>query len=150
MACKVEDKDIDDDNVNVNGFYPQPTTDGKFNQGTYSVRGMPLCFADVNDNVDNIDSENEVDIYLLREKPPRVKPLSSRVSPLQIKDNDSLQSWLDDDNIIVNGISPESIRCAKAGPSEYGKTFVLMNLFLSSLQFDNLYIIGPTVINMKI
>ena len=71
LSCKVEDKAIVDDNVNVNGFHPQPRTDDNDNQGT--------CFADVNNNVDKIDSEREVDIYLLREKPPKVKP--SRVSP---------------------------------------------------------------------
>ena len=55
-----------------------------------------------------------------------------------------LQSWLDDDNIIVNAIFLESFRCVTAGPGESGKTFLAMNLFLSSIQFDRLYIIGPT------
>ena len=31
-----------------------------------------------------------------------------------------------------------------AAPSECGKTFLIKNLFLSSIQFDRLYIIGPT------
>ena len=76
------------DNVNVNDNVN--TNDNvNVNQGN--------CFPDVNDNVnqrcsftDDIDSEDEVDIYLLREKPPGVKPLSplarnshtSRVSQL--------------------------------------------------------------------
>ena len=63
---------------------------------------------------------------------------------LQIDVNKRLQSWLDDDNIIVKAIFSESFRCAIAGPSECGKTFLLKNLFLSSIQFDRLYIIGPT------
>ena len=106
----------------------------------------------------DIDSEDEVDIYLLRENTPLVKP-RSRVSPLQMAGHDqrsikgtalrndvngSLQSWLDDDNIIVNASFPESFRCVIAGPSECGKTFLLKNLFSVSIQFDRLYIIGPT------
>ena len=97
------------------------------NPGTYDV-----CCKDK-----GIDSEDEVDIYLLRENSPLVKP-RSRVSPLQIAGhgqrsnsgtasqidvNGSLQSWLDDDNIIVNASFPESFRCVIAGPSECGKTF---------------------------
>ena len=83
----------------------------------------------------DIDSEDEVDIYLLRENTPLVKP-RSRVSPLQmagydqrsikgtalrIDVNGSLQSWLDDDNIIINASFPESFRCVSAGPSECEK-----------------------------
>ena len=101
---------------------------------------------------DEIDSEDKVDIYLLKEKPPTVKSLSplarsshtSRVSPLKTDVNGSLQSRLDDDNIIVNAIFPESFRCVIVGPSKCGKTFLLQNLFLSSIQFDRLYIIVPT------
>ena len=107
------------------GSHPQPTADDN-----------------VNDNVDNIDSEYEIDIYLLREKPPRVKP--SRVSPSQINFNDSLQSWLDNDNIIVNVSFRENFRCVIACPSECGNTFLLKNLFLSCIPFDRLYIFGPT------
>ena len=100
MCCIVEDKDIVDGNVNVNGFQPQPMTDYNVNQGTRFADGnindnRGICFADVNDNVDNIDIGDEVDIYPLREKPPRVRP--NRVSPLQINFNDSLQTWLDDE-----------------------------------------------------
>ena len=144
LGCKVEDKDIVDDNVNVNGFHPQRTTDGNVNQGTCLGNQWWSHFADVNGNVDHIDSEYEVDIYVFRGKPPRVKPLSSWVSTLQIIVNDSLQSWLDDDEIIVNAIIPESLRCVIGGPGECGETFLLKNLFSSSIQFDKLYIIGPT------
>ena len=115
---------------------------------------------------DDIDSEDDVNIYLFGEKPPRVKTLSplvvapfsatcssntSRVSPLRIKGtalqvdvNWRVQSWLDDDKIIVKAIFPESFGCVIAGSSECGKTFLLRNLFLSRIQFDRLYIIGPT------
>ena len=62
----------------------------------------------------------------------------------QIDAKGSLQSWPDNDNIIVNASFPESFRCVIAGPSECGKTFLLNNLFFSSIQFEMLYIIGPT------
>ena len=77
---------------------------------------------------EDIDSEDEVDIYLHRENPVVVKPCS-RVSPLQINVNGSLQSWLDIDNTFVNALIPESFRCVIAGPSECRKTFLLKNLF---------------------
>ena len=63
---------------------------------------------------------------------------------MKIDVHESLQSWLDDDNIIVKALFPENFRCVKAGPSECGRTFLLENLILSSIQFDMLYIIGPT------
>ena len=133
-------KDIVDDNVNVKGIHPQSTPDDNVNDNVNDNINDNF-----NDNVDNIDSEDEDDIYLLTEIPPEVKPLaSSRVSPLQIDVNGNLQSWLDDDNIIVNVIFPESFICVIAGPSECGKAFSLTNLFSSSIQFDRLYIIGPT------
>ena len=47
---------------------------------------------------DNIDSEGGVDIYLLREQSPLVKPFLSRVSPLKNNVNDSHNY---DDNIII-------------------------------------------------
>ena len=106
----------------------------------------------------DIHSEDEVDIYLLREKAPLVKPRSGGstsqmaghdqrfISGIasQIDANGSLQSWLDNDNKIVNASIPESFRCLIAGASECGKIFLLNNLILSSIQFDRLYIIGPT------
>ena len=78
----------------------------------------------------DIDSEDEIEIYLLIEKPPLVKP-RSRISPLlmagydqrsisgtawgtkggahsQIVVNGSLQSWLVDDNNIVLPHSPKA------------------------------------------
>ena len=80
------------------------------NQGKYPGMYDECC----KDN--DIDSEDEVDIYLLREKSPLVK-LCNRVSPLQMAGHDqrsisgtasqidvngSPQLWLDDDNIIFN------------------------------------------------
>ena len=41
-------------------------------------------------------------------------------------------------------LSPENLRCIIAGPSECGKTVLLKNLFIPGIQFDRLYIIGPT------
>ena len=53
--------------------------------------------------------------------------------------------WFDDENIIVNVIfPPEDFRCIISGPSGCGKTFLLKNLVLEFIQFDRLYIIGPT------
>ena len=37
---------------------------------------------------------------------------------VQINVNDSLQSWLDVDNINVNALFPESFSCVISGPSE--------------------------------
>ena len=66
---------------------------------------------------------------------------------MKIDVDGSLKSLLDDDNIVNEAIFPESFRCVITGPSECGKTFLkflLKNLFLSSIQFDRLYRIGPT------
>ena len=141
LGCKVVDKGIVDDNVNVNGIVKQETCLACHEQSSFADGNIN---DNVNDNVDKIVSEDEVDIYLLREKPPRVKPLSIQVSPLQINVNKSLQSWLDDDNIVVNAIFQQSFRCDLAGPSECRKTFLLKNLFLSCIHFDRLNIIGPS------
>ena len=65
-------------------------------------------------------------------------------SDILIDVNDNLQSWLDNKNIKVAAIFPENFRCKKSGPSECGKTFILKNLFLDSVHFAKLYIIGPT------
>ena len=47
-------------------------------------------------------------------------------------------------NIIVNITFPETFRCIISGPSERGKTVLLTYLFLNNIDFDRLYIIGPT------
>ena len=36
-----------------------------------------------------------------------------------------------------------NIRCVIAGPSNYGKTWLLKNLIIKGIFFDKLYIIGP-------
>ena len=46
--------------------------------------------------------------------------------------------------IIVNASFLESFRCVISGPNEGGKTFLLKNLFVSSVHFDRLYINGHT------
>ena len=66
------------------------------------------------------------------------------VSPISVNINNDLQSWLNDDNIITEAEFPDNFRCIISGPSECGKTFLLKKLFLSSIYFDKLYIIGPT------
>ena len=47
-------------------------------------------------------------------------------------------------NIIINITFPETFRCIISGPSERGKTVLLTDLFLNNIDFDRLYIIGPT------
>ena len=59
--------------------------------------------------------------------------------------NGSLQSWITDRNITLYTPFLENLRCIIAGPSECGKTVLLKNLFIPGIQFDKLYIIGPTV-----
>ena len=66
------------------------------------------------------------------------------VNKLLIDVNGSLQSWLTDSNITVYATFPENLRCIISGPSECGKTVLLKNLFIPGIQFDRLYIIGPT------
>ena len=66
------------------------------------------------------------------------------VSPISVKINDDLYSWLNDDDIITEAAFPDNFRCIISGPSECGKTFFLKKLILASIYFDTLYIIGPT------
>ena len=65
-------------------------------------------------------------------------------SNLLIDVKDSLQSWINDKNKIVNSNFPETFRCIKSGLSECGKTVLLKYLFLNDIKPDRLYIIGPT------
>ena len=43
-----------------------------------------------------------------------------------------------------NAIFHENFRCIISGPCEFGKPFLLKNLVMTRIQFDKLYIIGPT------
>ena len=70
-------------------------------------------------------------------------PVNSKGN-LFINVNGSLQSWITDRNITVYAPFPEKLRCIIAGPSECGKTVLLKNLYIPGIQFDRLYIIGPT------
>ena len=65
-------------------------------------------------------------------------------NPIAININNDLQSWLNDDDIITEAEFPDNFRCIISGRSECGKTFLLKKLFLASIYFDKLYIIGPT------
>ena len=51
---------------------------------------------------------------------------------------------MNDEDIFVNAILPENFRCIISGPSKCGKTFLLIELNISIIYFDKLYIIGPT------
>ena len=120
---KDNDNDNDNDNVNVN--------------------------VNVNDN-DNYEIVYHRGIYTNGETWVKPNPqsgftiISIGEPRLQIYVHDSLQSCLDDDNIIVNASFPESLRCVISGHSECGKAFLLNNLIISSMNFEKLYIIGPT------
>ena len=121
-----------------------------------------------NDNVNDmdIDNNNVIDndlqssftddyfMYLFDEKHQKGKPnnthtndiydISSREPASQTKINDDMKSWLNDDDIITEAAFPDNFRCIISCPSECGKTFLLKKLFLFSIYFDKLYIIGPT------
>ena len=77
LACHEQSLFVD---VHVKVFRPQPTPGENVNnnindnQGTCLGNQGRIPFADDKDNVDKINSEDEVDIYLLREKTPVVKP----------------------------------------------------------------------------
>ena len=122
----------------------------------------------VNDNVNDKDiyNNNVIDndlqssftddnfMYLFDEKHQKGKPnnthtndiydISSREPASQTKINDDLKSWLNDDDIITEAAFPDNFRCILSCPSECGKTFLFKKLFLFSIYFDKLYIIGPT------
>ena len=124
--------DNDNDNVNANVNDNENVNDNDFvNQGTNGFRGMPTCledkgqrpFADVNDN-----NNYEIDYHRGSYSNPRrgsANNISIREPALKINFDDSLHSWLDVDNLIVNASFPESFRCVISGPSECGKKFLL-------------------------
>ena len=68
----------------------------------------------------------------------------SSPSILLIYVNNSLQSWINNKNIIVNSTFPETFRSITSGPSECGKTVLSKYPFLNKIDFDRLYILGPT------
>ena len=110
----------------------------------------------VNDTVNDNDNDNDNFIYqgtwfadLFDEKYQRSKSnrnsnSNSPTNNISVNINDDLQSWLNDDDIITEAEFPDNFRCIISGPSECGKTFLLKKLFLASIYFDKLYIIGPT------
>ena len=51
---------------------------------------------------------------------------------------------MSDEEIIVNAAFPENFRCTVSETSECGKTFLLKELIIININFDKLYIIGPT------
>ena len=111
-----------------------------------------LLLSNVNDNnkdnKNNNDSDDDFDkfVCLFGEKHKGGKPITHDIytNKFSFNVNGSLQSWLTDDNIIVNAIFTKIFRCIISGPSECGNTFLLKNLVMTSKHFDKLYIIGPT------
>ena len=69
---------------------------------------------------------------------------NSPTNNISVNINEDLQSWLNDDDIITEARFPDNFSCIISGPSECGKTFLLKKLILVSINFDKLYIIGPT------
>ena len=119
----VDDNDNDNDNVNDNG--------------------------NVNDNDNGNDNDNDNNdnfIYLFDEKHQKVKPNNTEClsNIISVNINKDLQSWLNDDNIIIEATLPVNFRCIISGPSNCGKTFLLKKIILARIYFDKLYIIGHT------
>ena len=99
-----------------------------------------------NDNVNIKDKDKDKFLNLIGEKHQRGKH-NSKENPsnnISINFYGSPQSWLHDEDIIVNAAFPENFRCIIIGPSECGKTFFLKELIMSNIYFDKLHIIGPT------
>ena len=75
----------------------------------------------------------------------RISHNQGDISPLRINNiNEDLQSWLDDENMIIEATLPENFRCIISGPSECGKTFLLIRLVMAGIYFDKVYILSPT------
>ena len=102
------------------------------NQGTDGANGMPTCLEDKR-QIHFVDANNNYKIVYYRGSYTNGEfalqmaghDQNSIGEPrFEIKVNDSLQSWLDDDNVIFNASFPESFKCVISGPSECGKTFL--------------------------
>ena len=50
------------------------------------------------------------------------------VSPISVNINEDLQSWLNNDDIIIEATFPDNFRCIISGPSECGKTFLFKKI----------------------
>ena len=149
------DNDNDNDNVNANdndndnlNVYDNDNDEtiyqrSSYNQGgSYHPRSSPNLqsrFPDQRSGSTELFCKftDKVDI-----SPPRSNIIQT--SPIAFNINNDLQSWLNDDDIITEAEFPDNFRCIISGPSECGKTFLLKKLFLASIYFDKLYIIGPT------
>ena len=144
---KFNDNDNDNDNDLRSSFANNVNANDNDNVNVYDLRSS---FAN-NDNDETIyqrNSYNQGGSYNPRSSPNLdISPPRSNIiqtSPIAININDDLYSWLNDDDIITEAAFPDNFRCIISGPSECGKTFLLKKLFLASIYFDKLYIIGPT------
>ena len=153
FANSVNYKDNDNDNDNDND--PRISFANNVNGNDNDLRSsfankdnvidndLQIRFANnVNDNYNDNDNKDNF-IYLFDEKHQKGKPNNSptnNTNTISVNISEDLQSWLNDDNIITEATFPDNFRCIISGPSECGKTFVLMY----SIYFDKLYIIRPT------
>ena len=165
----VKDKYNNNDNVNDNDN-DNVIDNVNYNDIVNDLRSSSFANND-NDNVNDKDNVNDNDnfIYLLDEKHGETsvervpgwtksngeawtkshqkgKPNNKEcpTNTISINENDDLQSWLNDDDIITEATFPDNFRCIISGPSECCKTFLLKKLILAIIYFDKLYVIGPT------
>ena len=139
----VNDNDNDNDNVNDNDNDNDIENDNEKDNDLRSGSTELLCkFTDLQSRFHDQRSGSTELFCKFTDKvgisPPR------NINPIAISINNDLQSWLNDDDIITEAEFPDNFRCIISGPSECGKTFLLKKLFLASIYFDKLYIIGPT------
>ena len=53
---------------------------------------------------------------------------NSPTNTITVNINEDLQSWLNDDNTIIEATFPDNFRCIISGPSDCGKTFLFKKI----------------------
>ena len=139
----VNDNDNDNDNVNDNDNDNDIDNDNDRDNDLRSGSTELLCkFTDLQSRFPDQRSGSTELFCKFTDKVDISPPRNNNLIAINI--NNDLQSWLNDDDIITEAEFPDNFRCIISGPSECGKTFLLKKLFLASIYFDKLYIIGPT------
>ena len=133
--------DNDNDNDNDNGNDNDNDIDNDIDNDNDNDNDSVVDDND-NDNDNFINNDNVKDnvIYQFGEKHQKGKPNNNSPtntireavqqscfanSPIYVKINEDLQSWLNDDDIITEATFPDNFRCILSGPSECGETFLL-------------------------